>query len=178
MQRKIEEKILWIDSQYMESGGTTNNFYYNIGNILNVDNYKKLSVQLIDCIISKNFNLLTLVTYPNPFFSTIIKIYINLNVYGNSLSNNNNGLLLGLINNQSTTLRLGSGGGLSTYDYSNNGSEKLEENKIKYYLNDIPTGIINISIIGYNNTGTGGTYVENYLVDITTPTAQRPSNEF
>ena len=44
MESKIEEKILWIDSQYMESGGTTNNFYYNIGNILYVDNYKKLSV--------------------------------------------------------------------------------------------------------------------------------------
>ena len=53
MERKIEEKILWINSSYMLSG-TTNNFYYYIGNILYVDNYKKLSIQLIDCIISKN----------------------------------------------------------------------------------------------------------------------------
>ena len=44
MERRKEEKILWIDSQYMETGGTTNNFYYNIGNILHVDNYKKLSI--------------------------------------------------------------------------------------------------------------------------------------
>ena len=91
MERRKEEKILWIDSSNMLSGGTTNNFYYNIGNILYVDNYKKLSFELIECVISKNFNLLTLVTYPNPFFSTIIKIYLNLNVYGNSLTNNNNG---------------------------------------------------------------------------------------
>ena len=28
MERKIEEQILWIDSQYMESGGIINNFYY------------------------------------------------------------------------------------------------------------------------------------------------------
>ena len=146
--------------------GTTNNFYYNIGNILYVDNYKKLSVQLIDCIISKNYSVLTGAIYPVSFYSTTIKIYINLNVYSNSLTNNNYGILLGLINNQSTTLRLGAGGGLSTYDYSNNGSEKLEENKIKYYLNDIPTGMININIIGYNNIT--GTYIEENLVDLLT----------
>ena len=143
--------------------GTTTNFYYDIGNILYVDNYKKLSVQLIDCIISKNYSLLTLVTYPNPFYSTTIKIYINFNVYSNSLSNNSCGVLLGLINNQSTTLRLGSSGGLSTYDYSNNGSAKLHDKKIKYYLNDAPTGIININITGYNNST--GNYLENYLLD-------------
>ena len=40
MERKIEEKILWINSANMLSG-TTSNFYYNIGNILYVDNYKK-----------------------------------------------------------------------------------------------------------------------------------------
>ena len=81
MERRKEEKILWIDSQYMESGGTTNNFYYNIGNILYVNNNKKLSVQLIECIISKNFiNIggtgLTVYS-PIPFYTTIIKIYIN-----------------------------------------------------------------------------------------------------
>ena len=54
MERKIEEKILWIDSANMLSG-TTNNFYYNIGNILYVDNFKKLTVELIDCIILKKF---------------------------------------------------------------------------------------------------------------------------
>ena len=172
MERRKEEKILWIGSANKLSG-TTTNFYYNIGNILQVDNYKKLSIQLIDCLISKNYGDDSGVNYPISFYSTFIKIYINLNVYGNSLNNNNYGLLFGLINNQSTTLRLGSGGGLSTYDYSNNGSEKLEENKIKYYLNDIPTGMININIIVYNNTGTGGTYQFLNLIDIS---ENAPSN--
>ena len=63
MERRKEEKILWIDSANMLSG-TTNNFYYNIGNILYVDNYKKLSVQLIDCIISKNYAFFSGVIYP------------------------------------------------------------------------------------------------------------------
>ena len=31
--RKIEEKILWIDSNNME-GGTTNNFYYKLNFLL------------------------------------------------------------------------------------------------------------------------------------------------
>ena len=52
--RKIEEKILWIDSNNMISG-TTNNFYYNIGNILYIDKYKKLKVKLVDCVINKNY---------------------------------------------------------------------------------------------------------------------------
>ena len=39
MERRKEEKILWIDSTNMLSG-TTTNFYYNIGNILYVDNLK------------------------------------------------------------------------------------------------------------------------------------------
>ena len=162
MERRKEEKILWIGSANKLSG-TTTNFYYNIGNILYVDNYKKLSVQLLDCIISKNYAVFSGVIYPVSFYSTTIKIYINLNVYSNSLTNNSYGTLLGLINNQSTTLRLGSGGGLSTYDYSNNGCAKLQDNKIKYYLNDVPTGIININITGYNNST--GSYVENYLLD-------------
>ena len=58
MERRKEEKILWINSNNQElfysSNGTatytasTNNFYYNIGNNLYVDNYKKLSVEMID----------------------------------------------------------------------------------------------------------------------------------
>ena len=163
MERIKEEKNLWIDSKNMVSG-TSNNFYYNIGNILYKDNYKKLKVKLVDCVISKNYSNDGGVVYPVSFYLTFIKIYINLNVYGNSLNNNNYGLLFGLINNQSTTLRLGLGGGLSTYNYSNNGCAKLNDNKIKYYLNDIPTGIININIIGYNNIT--GTYIEKNLADL------------
>ena len=59
MERKIEEKILWVDSKNMVSG-TTNNFYYNIGNILYKDNYKKLKVKLVDCIVNKNYRIFLL----------------------------------------------------------------------------------------------------------------------
>ena len=91
MERKIEEKILWIDSSNQElfysSNGTatytasTNNFYYNIGNILYMDNYKKLSVEMIDCVISKTYHQYAIGatginTYaPIPFYSTVIKIF-------------------------------------------------------------------------------------------------------
>ena len=162
--------------------GTTNNFYYDIGNILYVDNYKKLSVQLVDCIISKNFQEIGgtgLTVYaPIPFYTTNIKIYINLNVASNSLMNNNYGLLFGLISGDNQSARLGSAGGLSTYDYSNLGSCKLDDNKIKYYLRDIPTGIININITGYNNSIDTAIYIENYLVDRNTLTGATnpPSN--
>ena len=64
MEIKKEENFLWINSNNQELfyslNGTatytasTNNFYYNIGNILYEDNYKKLSVELIDCVISKS----------------------------------------------------------------------------------------------------------------------------
>ena len=168
MERRKEEKILWIDSQYMESGGTTNNFYYNIGNILYHGNYKKLSVQLIDCVISKNFEEVAgtgLTVYvPIPFYTTNIKIYINLNVASNSLINNNYGLLLGLIPGDNESVRLGAAGGLSTFDFSSLGSCKLNNNKIKYNLKDIPTGMININIIGNNNYT--GTYLDEFLKDV------------
>ena len=71
MERRKEEKILWINSSnqelypyYNSTTGTyeniitnpvNNKFDYNIGNILYVDNYKKLSVEMIDCAISKHF---------------------------------------------------------------------------------------------------------------------------
>ena len=98
MERKIEEKILWINSSYMESGGTTNNFYYNIGNILYVNNYKKLYVKLIDCVINKNgIQIDGDISYYLSFNTTSIKIYINLNVSSNSISMDGNNLLLGLI---------------------------------------------------------------------------------
>ena len=64
MVRRKEEKILWINSNNQELfygldgkatyTASTNNFYYNIGNNLYVDNYKKLLVKMIDCIINKN----------------------------------------------------------------------------------------------------------------------------
>ena len=93
--RKIEEKILWIDSNIMISG-TTNNFYYNIGNILYVDNYKKLKVKLVDCVINKNYIVIggiAPVYYCDyPFNSRVIKIFIDFIVGNNCLSNyGNNG---------------------------------------------------------------------------------------
>ena len=112
MERRKEEKNLWIDSANMLSG-TTNNFYYDIGNILYNGNYKKLSVQLIDCSISKNNQTFSIgtTTYsiyaPIPFYTTIIKIYIFFNVASNLLNNNNYGLLMGLIKNNNVNARLG-----------------------------------------------------------------------
>ena len=168
MERKIEEKILWINSANQEffyslNGiatytASTNNFYYNIGNISYEDNYKKISVEMIDCVISKNFSNynststpIFLINAPPPFYANVIKVYINFNVANNSVYNDGNGLLMGLIPGDNVTARLGTGGGISNYDYSSLGSCKLDDNKIKYYLKDIPTGIININIYNQNN---------------------------
>ena len=124
MERKKEEKILWINSNNQELfyslNGTatytasTNNFYYNIGNILYEDNYKKLSVELIDCAISKNYHTYaigttTANTYaPIPFYTSIIKVYINFNVSSNSIFNNDgSGLLMGIISDTDVNVRLG-----------------------------------------------------------------------
>ena len=176
MERKIEEKILWIDSSNQElfyslDGTTTytastNNFYYNIGNILYVDNYKKLSVELIDCAISKNLiNINVDIQYPLPFNASTLKIYINFGIAVNTfsygtiydptgtiISSGGNNILMGLIQGNS----LGAKMGLTTYSlqnfyYSDKSCEKLIDNKIKYYLKDIPSGIINIYICDPNN---------------------------
>ena len=163
MERRKEEKNLWINSNNQElfynlNGTTTytastNNFYYNIGTILYEDNYKKLSVELVDCAISKSYHTFnigttTANTYaPIPFYTTIIKVYINFNVSSNSVYNNSNGLLMGLIPTNNINVRLGTTEALNNYYYSGLGSSKLEsENKIKYYLKNIPSGIININI--------------------------------
>ena len=168
MERKIEEKILWINSNNQElfysSDGTatytasTNNFYYNIGNILYMDNYKKLSVEMIDCAISKTYHQYAIGTTgintyaPIPFYSTVIKVYINFNVISNSVYNNSNGLLMGVISDTDVNVRLGTTDTLNELYYTGLGSAKLgSDNKIKYYLKDIPTGIININIYNQNN---------------------------
>ena len=137
MERKIEEKFLWINSANMLSD-TTTNFYYNIGNILYVDNYKKLSIQLIDCIISKNYQIFVIgnTTYfingANPFYTTIIKVYVDFGVASNLLNNNYYGLLMGIINNNNVKPRLGTTTALNYYYYPGLGSAKLEiDNKIK-----------------------------------------------
>ena len=181
MERKKEEKILWIDSQYMESGGTTNNFYYNIGNILYVNNYKKLTVQLVDCIINKNYRNFAVGTTiysiysAVPFYTTMIKVYINFNVTSNILNNNDYGLLMGIISNNNADVNIGTTYTLTNFYYNGLGSIKLgSDNKIKYDLKDIPNGIININITGFNNSTAN--YLENYLVDITSPAGNAPSN--
>ena len=152
MERIKEEKILWIDSQYMISG-TTNNFYYNIGNILYVDNYKKLSVQLIDCIVNKNYRNFAVgaTTYSIysavPFYTTMIKVYINFNAASNVLNNSDYGLLMGIISNNNADVNIGTTYTLTNFYYNGLGSIKLgSDNKIKYNLKDIPNGIININI--------------------------------
>ena len=146
MERRKEEKILWINSQIRTSvGDYTNNFYYYIGNILYEDNYRKLSVELIDCAISKNYHTYaigstTASTYaPIPFYTTIIKVYINFNVSSNSIYNDNsNGLLMGLIPTNNVDVRLGTTSALNNYYYSGLGSAKLESNNkilFKRYTN-------------------------------------------
>ena len=154
MERKIEAKILWINSNYMESGGTTNNFYYNIGNILYVNNYKKLYVKLIDCVINKNgIQIDGDISYYLPFNTTSIKIYINLNVSSNSISMDKNNLLLGLIQNNSTLANFNPTTlVIDNFYYSDKSCEKLIDNKIKYNLKDIPNGMINIILYNDENT--------------------------
>ena len=153
MERKIEEKILWINSSYMESGGTTNNFYYNIGNILYVNNYKKLYVKLIDCVINKNgIQIDGDISYYLSFNTTSIKIYINLNVSSNSISMDGNNLLLGLIQNNSTLANFNPTTLVIDNFYYYKSCEKLINNKIKYNLKDIPNGMINIILYNDENT--------------------------
>ena len=135
------------------SGGTTNDFYYDIGNIISKD-FNKLSVELIDCAISKSYHTFAIGTTtentyaPIPFYTTIIKVYINFNVSSNSIYNNNsNGLLMGLVPTNNVNVRLGTTDQMNEFYYTGLGSAKLEsENKIKYYLKNIPSGIININI--------------------------------
>ena len=131
-----------------------NSFNYDIGNILYNGNYKKLSVQMIDCAISKFYHEYAIGTTgvntyaPIPFYTTVIKVYINFNVACNSIYNNNsNGLLMGIISDTDVNVRLGTTDALNELYYTGLGSAKLaSDNKIKYYLKNIPTGIININI--------------------------------
>ena len=182
MERRKEEKILWIDSQNRtDEGDNSNNFYYNIGNILYVDNYKKLSVQLVDCIINKNYRNFAVgtTTYSIysavPFYTTMIKVYINFNAASNVLNNSDYGLLMGIISNTNADVNIGTTYTLTNFYYNGLGSIKLgSDNKIKYNLKDIPNGIININITGFNNST--ASYLGNYLVDITSPAGNAPSN--
>ena len=109
---------------------------------------------MIDCAISKSYHTFAIGTTlestyaPIPFYTSIIKVYINFNVSSNSVYNNDgSGLFMGLIPTNNVNVRLGTTSALNNYYYSGLGSAKLEsENKIKYYLKNIPSGIININI--------------------------------
>ena len=82
---------------------------------------------------------------------------------------------MGLINNNNSNIRLGTTYALNNFYYNGLGSIKLgSDNKIKYNLKDIPNGIIHINITGFNNSTAN--YLENYLVDITSPAGNAPSN--
>ena len=130
MERRKEEKILWIDSSNMLSG-TTNNFYYYIGNILYEDNYKKLTVQLVDCIINKNYRNFAVGTTiysiysAVPFYTTMIKVYINFNAASNILNNSDYGLLMGIISNNNADVNIGTTYTLTNFYYNGLGSIKL-----------------------------------------------------
>ena len=128
---------------------------------------------MIDCSISKNYQTFNIGTIgyslyvSNPFYATIIKIYIFFNVASNLLNNNGYGLLMGLISNDNANVGIGTTYQMNEFYYNGLESAKLVgDNKIKYCLKDIPNGIININITGYNNgTGTPVPYTENYLLD-------------
>ena len=155
--RKIEEKILWIDSNNMISG-TTNNFYYNIGNILYVDNYKKLKVKLVDCVINKNYiavgGIVPVYYCHYPFNSRVIKIFIDFGVGNNCLSTYGNSLLMGMIENKQVVSDIPTDNTdtISNVYLSSKTCEKLKNNNIKYYLNQYPNNFINIQIYNENNT--------------------------
>ena len=163
MERKIEEKNLWINSNNQETFGTdilsTNSFNYSIGNILYEDNYKKLSVEMIDCAVSKSYHTFAIGTTGNntyapiPFYTTVIKVYINFNVASNSVYNDGNGLLMGVISDTNVNVRIGTTDQMNELYYTGLGCAKLgNDNKIKYYLKNIPSGIININVYDEANT--------------------------
>ena len=97
MDKKIEEKILLIESNNMISG-TTNNFYCNIGNIVD----KKLKVELVYCVINKNYiavGAIAPLCYCHYQFNFRIKIFIDFGVGNNCFSNYGNSLSMCMIEN-------------------------------------------------------------------------------
>ena len=131
---------------------------------------------MVDCIINKNYRNFAVgtTTYSIysavPFYTTMIKVYINFNAASNVLNNSDYGLLMGIISNNNADVNIGTTYTLTNFYYNGLGSD----NKIKYNLKDIPNGIININITGFNNSTAN--YLENYLVDITSPAGNAPSN--
>ena len=113
---------------------------------------------MIDCAVSKFYHEYAIGTTgintyaPIPFYTPVIKVYINFNVASNSVYNDGNGLLIGIISDTDVNVRLDTTDALNELYYNVLGSVKLgSDNKIKYYLKDVPSGIISIIITGYNN---------------------------
>ena len=131
MDKKIEEKILLIESNNIISR-TTNNFYCNIGNIV----YKKLKVELVYCVINKNYipvGGIVPFRYCHYQFNSRINIFIDFGVGNNCFSNYGNSLLMCMIENHQVV------------------SDIPTDNNIKYYLNQYPNNFINIQIYNENN---------------------------
>ena len=140
-------------------------------------------IKLIIIYISKNYHTFAIGTTTNntyapiPFYTSIIKVYINFNAASNALNNSDYGLLMGIISNNNADVNIGTVYTLTNFYYNGLGSIKLgSDNKIKYNLKDIPNGIININITGFNNSIDTATYLENYLIDINSPAGNAPSN--
>ena len=151
----IEEKILWIDSQYKYSG-TTSNFLYDIGNSLQSD-FNKLSVELIECVVNKNLgnvsNVLGYENYPTPFNSQCIKIFLNLGVGSNIIYKFGQNLLMGIIDNHlvESTFINDDSDVVHSINVSDNTSEKIINNNVRYQISSIPNGYINVLIYSGSN---------------------------
>ena len=129
MERKIEEKILWINSQNRTSiGDYPNNFYYDIYGYIN-PNARNITVQLIQCLMIASDTAYY-------FDDGIIKILIDFGVSHNQFSYLNNFINVGLINARSS---------------QNNYCDISIHPTPIYKLKDIPTRFINIQLLNYNN---------------------------
>ena len=146
----LEEKILWIDSA-LKNSGTNNNFNYAIGNILE-KNFKKLSVEMIDCVVNKNYGVVDDVAdyaeFPVPFDTRCIKIFIDLGVSNNCYYRFGSNMLMGIIGNDLLSIQYPNDGtnAISLINISSKTCSKLKDNNIKYNLNNAPSGFIDIHV--------------------------------
>ena len=126
MERKIEEKILWINSNYKYSG-VDNNFIYDIAGYIHPD-ARNITVQMLSCSIR-------LLNVADQFDVGQIKILCDFGVSHNCYNSLNNFIVLGLINSM-----------YNVYKYCDEMNKKGPIYKISF-----PTRFINIYLVGYTD---------------------------
>ena len=148
----LVEKIIWIDSRYKISGDS-NNFIYDINPVL-IGSFQNLSVELVSAFINKSLydiDDVALFKEPNPFYSRLIKIYIDFGVGSNCHYKLGSKLLMGVIEGDIVeTVR--NNELLNPVVYINTNSKACESlliNNIKYTINSVPNAYINVYI--YND---------------------------